>query len=253
MNLLLDIGNSRIKWCHHDSRENKFVSTGVMLHDKSGLNELFYENWGHLTCPDSVLVSNVSGLDIEIQLDAWIKKVWQVDTVYVKTEAQCHGVRNAYPDYCKLGVDRWMAIIAAWNRYQNYQDAICVVDCGTAMTIDGISTTGQHLGGFIMPGYTMMQEALANNTSDINAVKITNTSVDFSNSTEQSVNNGCYLAMLATIDRVVTSMKNDYDGQVRCIITGGNAELVINHLTEEFEYEPNLVLHGLAVFSEQNQ
>jgi type III pantothenate kinase len=119
------------------------------------------------------------------------------------------------------------------------------------MTIDGISKSGQHLGGLILPGVAMMQEILANNTSDINTIRMTIPSFDFSNSTEQGVNSGCYLAMIATIDRVVTSMKNDHDGRVRCIITGGNSEFVIKQLEEEFEYEPNLVLQGLALFSGQ--
>ena len=253
MNLLIDIGNSRIKWCLHDNIENKFASVGAMVYDKSVLKELFCEHWDHLASPSRVLISNVSGLDIVEKLDAWIEKAWQVNTEYVKPEAHSYGVRNAYLDYSKLGVDRWMTIVAAWHRYQRYQEAICIVDCGTAMTIDGISKSGQHLGGLIIPGYTMMQEVLANNTSDINTVRKTSPSFNFSNSTEQAVNSGCCLAMLAIIDRVVTSMKNDGDGQVRCIITGGNAELVIEDLADEFEYDPNLVLHGLAVFSGQAQ
>lgn len=251
MNLLLDIGNSRIKWCIHDNIENRFGMAGAMAQNNSGLNELFCKHWNHLASPDRVLVSNVSGLVIAEKLDVWIKEAWQVEPEYVKTEAQSHGVRNAYPDYCKLGIDRWMAIIAAWHRYHTHKERVCVVDCGTAMTIDGISESGQHLGGFIVPGYAMMQEILANSTSDINTIRMTAPSLNFSNSTEQGVNNGCYLAMIATIDRVVRSMKNDHDGRVRCIITGGNAELVIKQLGEEFEYEPNLVLQGLALFSER--
>jgi type III pantothenate kinase len=253
VNLLIDIGNSRIKWCLHDNSENKFVSIGAMFHDKSALDELFCEHWNHLASPSRVLVSNVSGSDIAEKLDAWIKKAWQINTEYVKSEAHSYGLSNAYLDTSKLGVDRWMAIVAAWHRYQSYQEDICVVDCGTAMTIDGISKSGQHLGGLIIPGYTMMQEVLANNTSDINTIRTTSSSFNFSNSTEQAVNSGCYLAMLATIDRVVTLMKNDADGQVRCIITGGNAELVIEDLADEFEYDPNLVLHGLTIFSGQAQ
>ena len=103
--------------------------------------------------------------------------------------------------------------------------------------------------GFIFPGYTMMREVLFNNTSDITTVRQTIPSITFSNTTEQGVNSGCYTAMLAAIDRVVTSMKDDYGQQLRCIITGGNAELVIKYLAAEMEYEPDLVLHGLAVFS----
>ena len=253
MNLLIDIGNSRIKWCLHDSTEENFTSSGAMTHDKQDILKLFYEHWGDLACPERVVVSNVSGLTAARNLDAWVEEVWQVETEYAKTEVFSHGVHNAYDDHCQLGVDRWMAIIAAWHRYRTYKESVCVVDCGTATTIDGISESGQHLGGFIFPGYTMMQEILVNDTSDINTIRQTIPSSNFSNTTEQAVNSGCYLTMLATIDHVVASMKNDYGEQVRCIITGGHAELVLKKLTAEFEYEPNLVLYGLAVFSGQAQ
>ena len=222
-----------------------------MHHDKSDMQALFCEHWGHLDCPEKVLVSSVSGQHIADNLDAWIEKEWQTKAEYVKTEAFSHGVHNAYSDYRKLGVDRWMAIIAAWQRYRRHEEAICVVDCGTATTIDGISGSGQHLGGFIFPGVTMMQEALLNNTSNINTVRRIIPSITFSNTTEQGVNSGCYVAMFAAINRVVTSMKDDHGGQLRCIITGGNAELVLEQLAAEFEHEPDLVLHGLDVYSGQ--
>ncbi len=253
MNLLIDVGNSRIKWCLHDNMESKFVSVGAMSYGGSVLEELFCKHWSHLANPNRVLVSNVSGPDIAKELDVWIKKVWQVNTEYVRSETHGYGVDNAYLDASRLGVDRWMAVVAAWNRYQRYREDICVVDCGTAMTIDGISKSGQHLGGLILPGYTMMQEILVNNTAEINMARTTGPSFNFSDSTEQAVNNGCHLAMLATIDRVVNSMKNDSNGQVRCIITGGNAELLIRDLAHEFEHDPDLVLHGLTIFSGETQ
>lgn len=258
MNLLIDIGNSRIKWCLYDSVENEFGLDGVMFHDKSELLALFSEHWGHLDSPNRVVISNVSGQQLSESINAWVDQAWQIKTEYVKTEAFGFGVSNAYSDCSRLGVDRWMAIIAAWQRFGDEKEAVCVVDCGTATTIDGISASGQHLGGFIIPGYTIMQEMLINNTSDIEmASKILPRnalpSINFSNTTEGAVNSGCYLAMISMIDRIVTSMQGDDGKQVNCIITGGNAELIIGQLTEKFEYEPKLVMHGLAVFAGKAQ
>ncbi len=253
MNLLIDIGNSRIKWCLYNSVENEFGSEGVMLRDKAELPSLFSEHWNELDKPDRVVISNVSGQQLAESIDAWVEKTWQLKTEYVKTEASSHGVSNAYSDYQELGVDRWMAIIAAWQRFQQQGKAVCAVDCGTATTIDGISASGQHLGGFIIPGYTTMQEMLVNNTSDIELAKKILPSINFSSSTEEGVKSGCYLATISTIDRVVTTMQDDYGKQVNCIITGGNAELVIEQLAGTFEYEPKLVLHGLAIFSGKTQ
>ena len=253
MNLLIDIGNSRIKWLQHDGSEKKIGASGAMTNDLQILQELFSQNWRNLARPKRVLVSSVSGPDTTEIMDAWIKETWQIEAEYVKTEAFSQGVSNAYPDYYKLGVDRWMAIIAAWHRFQSDKTAICVVDCGTATTIDGISESGQHLGGFIIPGYTMMQEILIKNTSNINMVRNTDPIIDFSDSTEQGVVNGCYLAIVASIDRIVAAMKNDYGERIRCIITGGNAEIILKQLATEFEYEPELVLHGLSVLSGQTK
>ncbi len=263
MNLLIDIGNSRIKWCLYNSVENEFGFDGAMLNDKSELPELFSEHWTHLDSPDRVVVSNVSGQKLAEILDAWVEQAWQIETEYVKTEAFGFGVSNAYSDYPGLGVDRWMVIIAAWQRFREQETAVCVVDCGTATTIDGISSSGQHLGGFIIPGYTTMQEMLLNSTSDIELTrKILPKeslqgkelpSIKFSSSTEEGVNSGCYLATISIIDRVITSMQEDYGEQVNCIITGGNAELVVEQLAGRFEYEPGLVLHGLAIVSRKEQ
>jgi len=269
VNLLIDIGNSRIKWCLYNSVENEFGSEGAMLHDKAELPALFSEQWGLLDNPDRVVISNVSGQQLAESMDAWVDKKWQMKSEYVKTEAFSHGVSNAYSDYQELGVDRWMAIIAAWQRFRKEGKAVCVVDCGTATTIDGISASGQHLGGYIIPGYSAMQEMLINNTSDIKMGKNiltrkilsrkilrketspgkTVSSINFSSSTEEGVNSGCYLATISIIDSVVTSMQDDFGKQVNCIITGGHAELVVEQLAGNFEHEPKLVLHGLAMLS----
>ena len=268
MNLLIDIGNSRIKWCLYNSVENEFGSEGAMLHDKAELPALFSEQWGLLDNPDRVVISNVSGQQLAESMDAWVDKKWKIKTEYVKTEAFSHGVTNAYSDYSELGVDRWMAIIAAWQRFRQQGKAVCVIDCGTATTIDGISASGQHLGGFIIPGHTVMQEILINNTSDIKMAKNiltrkilrketspgkTLSPVNFSSSTEEGVNSGCYLATISLIDSVVTSMQDDSGKQVNCIITGGDAEFVVEQLAGKFEYQPKLVLHGLAMLSGKAQ
>jgi len=248
MNLLIDIGNSRIKWCLYNSVENEFGFEGAMLHDNADLPALFSEHCSNLDKPDRIVISNVSGQKLAESIDAWVDKEWQIKTEYVKTEAFSHGVSNAYSEYLELGVDRWMAIIAGWQRFRQQGKAVCVVDCGTATTIDGISASGQHLGGFIIPGYTTMQEMLVNNTSDIEMARKILPSINFSSSTEEGVISGCYLATISIIDRVVTSMQDDSGKQINCVITGGNAELVVEELAGKFEYEPKLVLRGLAMF-----
>lgn len=255
MNLLVDIGNSRIKWLLHDSDNNQFYAAGATLYNKVDLQILFDEHWGDLKIPSKVLVANVAGLPIEENLNAWVTKIWQLKTEYAQTGISSHGVHNAYSDPSELGVDRWMSMIAAWHKFQSHKKAICIIDCGTATTMDGISKTGQHIGGVIFPGYTLMQKALIQNTSGINVTTTRKTipSDTFYNTTKQGINSGCALATIATIDKLAELMKEHYGEQTIHLITGGNAQFFIDQLRDKFEYEPDLVLHGLAIFANLSQ
>lgn len=249
MDLLIDIGNSRIKWALYDLQEDRFARSGDILYGNADLAKIFSGQWSDLTRPDKVLIANVAGSHLASTLNTWIEKNWQIKAEYVKTATFSHGVKNAYPDHSALGIDRWMAVIAAWHRLREHKKAICVVDCGTATTIDGISEYGQHIGGIILPGYMMMQEALVNHTLGINMVSKTTPMYNFCNNTEQGISSGCCIATVATINQLVKLMENDYGEGIKCIITGGNAVFIIKQLSRPFEYEPKLVLHGIAISS----
>lgn len=250
MNLLVDIGNSRIKWSLHDSAKNVFCSIDAFFYLDQELQILFDQHWENLKKPNRVLVANVSNPHIAENLTVWVARAWQLETEYVETETSNHGIHNAYPDYKTLGVDRWLAMIAAWHKFKSYKKAICVIDCGTATTMDGIAETGEHIGGVIFPGYALMQKMLMENTYQINITKKTIPSFNFSDTTQQGINSGCSLATIATIDRLVDLMGDRYGETITCLITGGNAKSFIPNLAHKFEYEPNLVLCGLAIYSD---
>jgi type III pantothenate kinase len=165
MRLLIDIGNTRIKWAFADN--GKLSASGVYALrqdgelDANGIASLPHQ-WQHT--PTSAFVVNVAGSAAETALREMLIQQFAIDLQRVRTTERCGAVVNGYRSAAQLGTDRWAAIVAAWNLYGS---PVCVIDAGTATTIDAVGDDGRHLGGIIVPGLTLMQAALQRDTSDI--------------------------------------------------------------------------------------
>ena len=239
MNLLVDIGNSRIKWAIKKNIEK--LSANVGAYDKSDPEKYLNKNWIDIPLINKILVANVAGDEVADKIRAWAEKRWHKKIQFVRVRKKAFGVVNAYTDISQLGVDRWLAIIAAWNKYRQ---SVCVVDCGTAITVDGVSSGGMHSGGIIMPGIAMMQNSLVQDTAGINTIGLSLLEkIGFADNTEQAINNGCYMAVVAMIKHILHNM----DGIV--IITGGDGQSIANFLPCECLYEPDLVLNGMELMA----
>ena len=127
--------------------------------------------------------------------------------------------------------------------------ALCIVDAGSAITIDALDGDGVHLGGQILPGVTLMANALSASTSDIGDVarqaKWTGNAMNiFASSTANAVREGASNAVLGAIERSIRVLRsNAYDPHV--VLTGGSASRILQSLDEDAEHRPNLVLTGL--------
>lgn len=243
MNLLVDVGNSRIKWRTQDQ-----VQAGTMravAYDKDNAGACLDLHWRDLQPPACVWVANVAGEGVARELCNWINVHWRSEVRFAVVTRAAGGVRNAYSDTGTLGVDRWLALIAARHKY----GAACIVDCGTAVTIDGLDAGGRHLGGLILPGAAMMQAALIAATSGIPASTGTAPGSGLADNTAQAVRNGCMLAIAALIDRSAAAMKSELQNGLTCVITGGGAGEILPLLQTGFVHEPQLVLEGLAVIA----
>ena len=159
-------------------------------------------------------------------------------------EKEFNGLKTSYIKTEQMVIDRWISMVACWERYQS---SLCVVSCGTALTIDSIDHEGNHLGGYILPGVDLMQQSLIKNTENINFNINHCPSIDYASDTKTAVNNGAFLSLVSSIDRVVNKLKFELGGVPKCVIYGGNAPLMKPLLEQKFEYEPNLVLHGLLI------
>lgn len=243
MNLLVDIGNTRIKWAQQFASELA-MHNGCLYH-KSGLKESLRQCWSELPKPEKVYVSNVGGERTAIEISELLAGLWDINPVFLSVTQKAAGVTNAYDDIRQLGIDRWLAMIAAWN---SYHSSVCVIDCGTAITVDVVNASGQHLGGYIVPGLSLMANSL-NNTQQIDSSLNQSLSLTLGQNTKDCISNGALMTVTALISQVFNTIRHEHGAGTKCIITGGSADEVCRYIELDIVYDPHLVIGGIALMS----
>jgi type III pantothenate kinase len=249
MILVIDVGNTRLKWAwlmntglsdqqavvHRDIKPD--VWTAALFH--TGLK------------PTRILVSNVAGPDMAKSLAKLAKKNFKVDIEFVTASPEFHGLTNGYLDPTLLGADRWLGLIGGWTKAQS---ALCVVDAGTAVKVDSVDANGQHLGGLIAPGIHMMREALMSKTSDIAKAAFQSSpslAGILANNTIAAVSRGAVFALAGMADRAAEVIEQSTGKAPKLLITGGDASIIAGAMRTRGETVPDLVLQGLAVIAAQ--
>ncbi len=244
MILLLDAGNSRLKWAI--LRNGHFESGGVLDLAGGAIKELASAAWAELDTPESVVVANVNGEPFRRALNSWVKRHWKLTPDYVVAEAELFGIRNAYAEPARLGIDRWLALLAARELFNG---PLCIVDCGTALTIDALAQDNRHLGGLIIPGLKLMRDALVGRAETIRE-QMQSASHEqvrlLGADTGSAVVGGTLYAVVAVIDRVMADLRAELGSGLRCVLTGGDAPGVLPLLATRAHLEADLVLLGLA-------
>jgi type III pantothenate kinase len=243
MKLLVDIGNTAIKWAVLKSDQITPQQSQLYKHDN--FKTILTTIWLQIDVPiESVWISNVAGPNME----QWITKNWQCQIHFIRsTDKEC-GVINAYHNPEQLGVDRWLALIAAYDLFKF--KSICIVDCGTAITIDVLSANGKHQGGLIIPGINTMQESLLNNTYALKQLNVElaseNKNILLAHDTHRGIKLGSLYAAIGLIEYVINNLE-----PIKLIITGGDAPVLMSVLKRPYKYIPDLVLQGLRVIVNQ--
>jgi len=235
MNLLIDMGNTRLKWAV--TTGGQIIVGKPLINTRINRNELF-KLWQGNYRPRRIALSCVGANSLLELVQLVARDLWlDVDIILVKSQAQAFGVINAYPQPEKLGVDRWLALIAVWHQYQR---PACIVDCGTAVTVDLIDADGKHQGGLISPGLTLMKRSLGQGTD---ALPFSETKHVFglASCTEAAIYSGTLMATIGLIEHVLAKQPKN----MQLILTGGDAELIAGQLDIEFIVESDLVLRGL--------
>jgi type III pantothenate kinase len=248
MKLLIDIGNTRIKWARLDERGLGAASAAV--HADWSREQAREQLTQSQERPERVLVSNVGGARIGELVADVIGEAWGITAEFFRSTALAGGVRNAYPDPSKLGVDRMMAMIGA---HAMHPRLVCIASVGTAMTVDAVDVRGHHLGGVIVPGPDLMVASLLKSTSDI-AERARQGEVGtglFADNTLGGITQGAAHALASLIDRSVATLQREVGEAPTLLLTGGASERVAPLVETRAEIVPDLVLRGLAVLSKE--
>lgn len=246
MPLLIDIGNTRIKWARLE--QGRLQPQAAAPHAAWSVQtfvETVLDPGGR---SDRVLVSNVSGPRMADIVRSALAQKWQVEPEFVASSATAAGIRNAYSQPQQLGVDRWLAIIGA--RVLEH-GAVCVVSVGTALTIDGVAADGRHLGGVIVPGPHLMMSSLLRNTADLaqRAQQGSTSNALFADNTLGAIQQGAEHALAALVERAVGVMRHSLQETPMVLMTGGASACVEKLLALQYRAVPDLVLRGLAVLA----
>ena len=240
MNLLVDIGNTRLKWAV--LQDGGFV-TGRALVNRQITRHGLVEAWKMQTQPERLAIACVSSTPLLELVLAVVVELWPtIEIIRAKSQAYAYGVYNAYQQPEKLGVDRWLALVAVRNHYQL---PACIVDCGTAITVDLIDADGKHQGGLICPGLTLMKKALAQGTDALQFHE-TNYAFGPANFTEAAIYSGTLSAAVGLIEHVLTKQSK----AIQLILTGGDAGIIAAQLAIKPIIDNDLVLRGLAIVLE---
>ncbi|OOZ34617.1 type III pantothenate kinase [Solemya velesiana gill symbiont] len=241
--LLIDIGNTNLKWSWLDNR--KLSSADSAPHESDAFAKIAANCWGDADTPDRVVVANVAGREIEQHLSDWSQNVWGVTPEIVTTSAQALGVVNAYENPAQLGVDRWLTLVAVHGRYPG---AACIVDCGTAITIDVIDAHGVHKGGLILPGFELMRRSLLERTN-IPRVDVACGKQLLAKDTATAVAAAGIHAAAALIERVIAKTAQELGARLTLILTGSGSRKLLEVLESTGTVIPDLVMVGLAMIA----
>lgn len=248
MLLEIDAGNTRLKW-----RVSELAARGVGAWRASGIvtepdpqaasaKLVIALEKAHAADLSRILVSSVRGDAFRSHCRAELLQRFNVSAEFAAPALQCRGVRNGYAFPERLGVDRWLALLAA---FEDAHDACCVVDCGTTITLDVVGASGQHFGGFIVPGLKLMRDALAGRSSALDVPDAVIATGLGTNTSEAITHGTCNMALGFIRDQYGQVMKQH--GQVQWYLTGGDAPLLAQQLDWEYKLVPDLVLDGLRL------
>lgn len=235
MNILaIDIGNTRIKWGL--SEDGDWARQGwVATACADGLAVEF----AALPMAQRTVISNVAGAATRVQVAAALNAAAPEPLWIISTAAQC-GVSSGYAAPETLGPDRWAALIGAWH----LTGAACVVvNVGTTMTVDALSAEGVFLGGCIVPGATLMRDALARDTANLTARE--GAFSYFPDNTGDAIFSGAINALAGAVERMVRYLEESAGAAPPVVLSGGGAALIEKRLNAAVTVVDNLVLEGL--------
>jgi type III pantothenate kinase len=243
MNLLLDLGNTRLKWAF--AQDEKLSASSALAWRVDGFAERLLAALRDGTPPRRVLAAAVADDTRRATVAGVLRQLDWPMPEWLRSPARLGGVSNAYAEPSRLGIDRFLMLLAAWHAGL----APCVIaGCGSALTLDALAADGRHLGGLIAPGVAAMRNALsiaAPALPQVDGGRV----LDFADNTEDAVASGAWQAAAGAIERFVMRSREQFGHGPQLVLAGGDAMAIAALLDRTVHVLPDAVLRGLLVWT----
>ena len=239
--LWLDLGNTRLKYWLTDDI-GQIVAQDATQHLQApaellmGLTDRF-ERYA----PDFIGISSVLGDELNAKVSKTLSRL-NIPFEFVHVDAEYPLMRSAY-DANQLGCDRWLQMLGAVDKTKRQ----CVIGCGTAVTIDLIDHA-THLGGYIFPNIYLQRESLFSGTKQITISNGTFDSITQGVTTQDAVHRGILLSIVGAVNEISNRHPN-----FELIMTGGDAQMIAQHVNRSVRIRNDLLLHGLARYFDHSK
>ncbi len=235
--LLLDIGNTGLKWAWVS---NDFVlrQTGVVYY-KGAINKNTLESLGFQgKVSTKVLVSNVAAKEGNVFIQEWSQKTFNQAPHFLTSERQKQGLKNGYKAPGTLGVDRWLSMLGA---LKTYGGPFCVIDAGSAITLDYVDKTGQHRGGKILPGSRQLQDLFPDKIISLKQQD----PLLWGQTTEECLVTGTQKEMQTLMQVLINKLAEE---KIKLVLTGGDAQSLAALCPEGTLVNSELVFKGMMLY-----
>jgi len=248
MILQFDAGNTRVKWRltgfdHKMKHEHQMIGSFLMEANSPEWDEKFCRYFSEIDFPSvrRVLVSNVRGSRFGKVLVDLVRSLFSVEPDLAQPSRLCAGVTCGYRAPETLGVDRWLSLLAAYN---DAKKNCWILSCGTTITLDFVDASGMHAGGYIVPGFRLMQHALESRIPKLVADVEQLGGMLPGRDTSEAINHGLLAMVVGFVARI--SREQTASGRpTSWIVTGGDGEKLVPFLECAVEWRPALVMEGL--------
>ena len=238
--LLLDLGNTRLKWAW--TRDGRIEDVAAVAHAGEAWRDAVAAAWRGAPAPRRILLAAVAAtavVDAVRELAAG--SFPGVAPESIQSPGSADGWRSAYAEPARLGVDRYLAMRGAMSLQSG---AVLVAGCGTAVAIDVVDARGLHRGGLIAPGPALMRESILVRTGRVDwrregAVRWLGAD------TEDALQSGCWQAAAGLIEHVAAAAARELGAAPALLLHGGDAPRVAGLLGIAARIEPELVFEGM--------
>jgi type III pantothenate kinase len=245
MHLLIDLGNTRLKWAAVSPDATS--TRGAFAHEGARVADALTREWAALPGLQGVFVASVAHAALDEEIDALVRSRFGIGAEFLRSPAFALGIRNAYGEPHRLGIDRFLGLATL---HATQPRAQVLVGVGTAMTLDALDVDGVHLGGWIVPSPALMRDAVLARTARVGVAD--GVLVDFADNTADALHSGSLYAASGAVERFCANAARRLMTWPAVVLTGGGAD-EIAPLMPGAERQTDLVLRGLQLWASAAQ